>query len=718
MPFFGQVWVWSLAGFLVGAALCWLLIANPARKRATQLESELAGARERDIHRDFGPGSGAPEREYPSTALVPGFGDTRDNIEPVRRVGGGGEDSIRRGLMTLSDEDEGGLRSMPAPAVGTDDHDRDHHDDPGGPVGGHVDDDDRDGHGDDRDGRPDFRDERDDYRDDQGYRAKQDIDDDRDDRDFVPESAAETTQYTEAPEFRADDQRTQYAEAPAETTQYIAPAAAEEPERDWFGDPVDRPEGGRLVDDLDESEHEDDYYARAETRDGELDDVDEDTEAAGNRAGHLAGDSLDEADGVDYADADEEYAETGGTIFTQHTTPIPAELIREIDAQGKQERAGDHALVDDLDDDVDGHDEEPAPAERSRHSYADAEEPADDDLEEAPRHRHDVDTETDYEPVSTDVDPAPAGTATGVYDRPDLSRSAYGPDRGYGEAAAYERGDDYAAGVRQDADSQSEAPAIAAADATQFVPVVREPEPVHEPERAATNGSVEPRPQESREPAHAAAEQTEIRLPEITRPEPQEPPRQRTSITEQPGFQQPIEPTLAYGQAQPERTSNVLPKRIPSKPQNRFPFGVQTATQPVVSTQSAPAATATAAMPAQAQAQKAGDRERSLFEPIRPADEVAESKPTPPPPHRLRGARTLQQSPTGVDPFVPPGPFGPGSAMPLPGGLSPSSEYTIKASVTALRYCAPDSPKFDRTVAEVWFRSVADAERVGFRPLQ
>ena len=80
-------------------------------------------------------------------------------------------------------------------------------------------------------------------------------------------------------------------------------------------------------------------------------------------------------------------------------------------------------------------------------------------------------------------------------------------------------------------------------------------------------------------------------------------------------------------------------------------------------------------------------------------------------------ANTLQQTAGGVDPFVPPGPFGPGSAMPLPGGRPPSGEYTIKASVTALRYCSPESPKFDRTVAEVWFRSVDDAERVGFRPL-
>ncbi|GAA3553861.1 hypothetical protein GCM10022222_41920 [Amycolatopsis ultiminotia] len=66
---------------------------------------------------------------------------------------------------------------------------------------------------------------------------------------------------------------------------------------------------------------------------------------------------------------------------------------------------------------------------------------------------------------------------------------------------------------------------------------------------------------------------------------------------------------------------------------------------------------------------------------------------------------------------VPVGPFGPGSAMPRPGGGRPADGFTVKASVTALRYCTEESPQFPRMVAEVWFRSAADAERVGFRPL-
>jgi hypothetical protein len=87
---------------------------------------------------------------------------------------------------------------------------------------------------------------------------------------------------------------------------------------------------------------------------------------------------------------------------------------------------------------------------------------------------------------------------------------------------------------------------------------------------------------------------------------------------------------------------------------------------------------------------------RSLFEPVVPVPaDAAEEDPD----------------------FVAPGPFGPGSAMPLPGGGSPAPEFNVKASVTALRYCTQDNPQFDRIVAEVWFRTAGDAERVGFRVL-
>lgn len=140
-----------------------------------------------------------------------------------------------------------------------------------------------------------------------------------------------------------------------------------------------------------------------------------------------------------------------------------------------------------------------------------------------------------------------------------------------------------------------------------------------------------------------------------------------------------------------EPTPNALPKRVPSKPRHQVPFGVMPGSTPEPE-------------PTPVAADQPADPPRSLFEPIIPAADEGTS--TPPPPHRLR-----QGSGGGR------GPFGPGSAMPLPGGASPSPEFTIKASVAALRYCTPESPQFGRTVAEVWFRTAADAERVGFRPV-
>lgn len=108
----------------------------------------------------------------------------------------------------------------------------------------------------------------------------------------------------------------------------------------------------------------------------------------------------------------------------------------------------------------------------------------------------------------------------------------------------------------------------------------------------------------------------------------------------------------------------------------------------------------------------------SLFEPtVRPHSGGAQVVPPSPPP---AVAQAAPPSPPPVVPQpagVPPGPFGPGSAMPRPGGGRPSDEFAVKASVTALRYCTQESPQFQRMVAEVWFRSAAEAERVGFRPL-
>jgi hypothetical protein len=100
-----------------------------------------------------------------------------------------------------------------------------------------------------------------------------------------------------------------------------------------------------------------------------------------------------------------------------------------------------------------------------------------------------------------------------------------------------------------------------------------------------------------------------------------------------------------------------------------------------------------------------GAHSGSLFEPSVQPNQAALAAPEPPP------ARQAAED------AVPPGPFGPGSAMPRPGGGRPGDGFEVKASVTALRYCTEESVQFPKMVAEVWFRTAEDAERVGFRPL-
>lgn len=51
MQIFGQVWLWSSLAFLLGALLCWALVALPARRRVGELESELAARARREPER-------------------------------------------------------------------------------------------------------------------------------------------------------------------------------------------------------------------------------------------------------------------------------------------------------------------------------------------------------------------------------------------------------------------------------------------------------------------------------------------------------------------------------------------------------------------------------------------------------------------------------------------------------------------------------------------
>jgi len=53
------------------------------------------------------------------------------------------------------------------------------------------------------------------------------------------------------------------------------------------------------------------------------------------------------------------------------------------------------------------------------------------------------------------------------------------------------------------------------------------------------------------------------------------------------------------------------------------------------------------------------------------------------------------------------------SAAPLEDGSAPEG-YTIKGNEDSMKYHTTESPWYDQTVAEVWFKTVADAEAAGF----
>ncbi|MQA23989.1 MAG: hypothetical protein GEU94_00655 [Micromonosporaceae bacterium] len=69
----------------------------------------------------------------------------------------------------------------------------------------------------------------------------------------------------------------------------------------------------------------------------------------------------------------------------------------------------------------------------------------------------------------------------------------------------------------------------------------------------------------------------------------------------------------------------------------------------------------------------------------------------------------------GPESEVPAGPYGPGSARPLPDGSAPSAEFTVKGNASSRLYHAPESPYYKRTRAEAWFRTAEDAEAAGFQ---
>ena len=73
---------------------------------------------------------------------------------------------------------------------------------------------------------------------------------------------------------------------------------------------------------------------------------------------------------------------------------------------------------------------------------------------------------------------------------------------------------------------------------------------------------------------------------------------------------------------------------------------------------------------------------------------------TPAPPHAL---------------FTPAPTDGVGAgALPGPGGAAPGPEFTIKGNADSMLFHTPESPYYERTRAEVWFRTPDEAAAAGF----
>lgn len=118
---------------------------------------------------------------------------------------------------------------------------------------------------------------------------------------------------------------------------------------------------------------------------------------------------------------------------------------------------------------------------------------------------------------------------------------------------------------------------------------------------------------------------------------------------------------------------------------------------------------------------------RSLFEPVIDPEHATDYTPSQPirpsaPPLRVRtgvGQAAPEQpplrAPAGAAGWHV-GPFGPGSALPLPDGSAPSPQFRVKARSSSMVFHTESSPFYDRLEPQVWFRSPEDAQRAGFTP--
>lgn len=528
MGIFGQVWLWSSLAFLLGAVLCWLLVALPARRRVLELEADVATRARRQPEREHrrrpvDDREDELNREYArSGGLVPGLDDDPGGSDSLARPFGGSRRDAEPYEVPMN---RGRFDQPPPPDPFAPDRSEPLFAGPPSAM-------------------PSAMSEG-------GLIAPPETDPAQTELIAPSAPSASATQYIPASSMNLPEPQLQ---APPEVPTPSQPPS----DRGWFDDEL----RGELADQPPEEQPPTvrrPPVSAATTTNLPIQEpspilsrlVDDDPDAA------------EEQERPRSAIEDD----SGGTVFTQRTRPIPGELIRQID------EAGPGSLVDDMADEV----ADDADGDGQRGDQTEENEPV------AARH----------------------GASNGV--------------------------------VEQATEVTSDAAPV----------------------------------------AETAQEQTVVASGAL-----------RTAAGE-PAQREAVEPKIPPGvtvQAEPSK----LPKRVPSKPQSRAPFGDMPSLDPTRTGSRAAVAAA-------------NEPTRSLFEPIVPA---SDGTPSPPPPNKLRDGNGGGR-----------GPFGPGSAMPLPGGASPSPEFTIKASVAALRYCTPESPQFGRTVAEVWFRTAADAERVGFRPV-
>jgi hypothetical protein len=731
MPIFGQVWLWSSLAFLLGAVLCWLLVARPARNRVGELEAQLSTQTRRPM---------APERPEP--------------VSPV-------EDSLVPGLNRGEHKRSYGLLDTPPPLPPERDRLAPYDQEPYPP-------------------RPL-----------ESYSGGLSAPPETSDTELVNQPPAAATQYLDvsAGSLSAPPEVPQMSQPPSDRgwfdDELEGDAANQGPEeqaavprnRHHLVEPAPgEPFDARLIDDVDEdtsissaldasadepprSAIEDEsrgtvFTQRTQPIPGELirqiDEAGKEERAraeAGDSADHLVDDlAEDETDRRERTVESEAVAPPGGftepgagladsgPAFTDsgpESDPAFTETIPRVTDSGPAFTESASGFSEPAPGDTESSPGLTEPAPTFTESASSFTESAPGFAESTPGFTGSASSFAEpasgfAESASSFAEPAPGATESA----PSFAESAPGFAESAPSFAKSTPGLDEPAPSFNELESAESASASAFAESERSDRVFTEPESSDrfftepassgrsrtEPE-SSDRFFTEPAPSGFNEPVPApAAAFTE---PERQEPEQAEPQEQTEIVSavvpeeKQPGTrtagnlpkrvpkQNRISAAGAAAGAgtsaavsvrvEPTPTASALPKRVPSKPRHQVPFGVQ------------PSSTLETAAPAAAAEQQV-EAPRSLFEPIIPAE--GDGMVTPPPPHRLR-----QESGGGR------GPFGPGSAMPLPGGASPSPEFTIKASVAALRYCTPESPQFGRTVAEVWFRTAADAERVGFRPV-